>query len=432
MGRIISKRVMPFILALAMVFSFAMGPVKEVRADDITTIKVTKTIKRRTKDDILKRINEIRLEFYNENKKYHYVSGYSYKPIKWSSDLEEIAYIRAVEASIYFSHTRPNGNNCFTTKSSNGQTSFGEIIASSPDAVNAINQWYDEKTDYIAQLSGDTSNKNEVGHYTSLLYSDYIGIASFGVTAGETSSIAGKSEDQIAPTGTKTESVSVKSGGINLVVRNDGYQVSSISIDQGNTTQLSVGVANSWGGVTVSGSWSSSNTNVARVDSTGMVKGVAGGTANITFKSGSLSKVISVTVKGNSSASVSNYSNEWVNGVWYNKDGSQTYTATGSWKKNNKGWWFEDTSGWYPRSQWQKINGKWYYFLANGYMASGEYRSGNWFNYDGSWDPRYSHGHWCKNNKGWWYADGNWYPKNRSVKIDGVMYHFNAAGYWDY
>ena len=431
MGRFLTKKVMPLILAIAVVLSFAMVPMKEVRADGgITTIKVTKTINRRSKDDILKRVNEIRLEFYNENQKYHYVANYSYKPIKWSSDLEEIAYIRAVEASIYFSHTRPNGNSCFTTTSSNGQSSYGEIIASSPDAVTAVNQWYSEKADYIAQLKGDTSNTNVVGHYTSLLYSDYIGIASYGVTAGEVSSVAGKSENQIAPTGTKTESVSVKSGVINLIIRTESYETQNISLNQGDTTNLFVGVANSWGGVNVSGSWSSSNNSVATVDSTGKVKAVGGGTATITFKSGSLSDVISITVKGN--AAVSNYSNEWVNGVWYNKDGSQTYSATGSWKHNAKGWWFEDTSGWYPRSQWQKINGKWYYFLGNGYMASGEYRNGNWFNYDGSWDPRYSHGHWCKNNKGWWYADGSWYPKNRSVKIDGVVYHFNAAGYWDY
>ena len=432
MGKFISKRLMPLVLVIAIVISVAAMPFKEVRADNVTTIKVTQTINRRTKDDILKRINEIRLEFYNENQKYHYINGYSYKPIKWSSDLEEIAYTRAVEASIYFSHTRPNGESCFTARSSNGQSSNGEIIASSPDAVTAVNQWYSEKADYIAQLKGDTSNTNVVGHYTSLLYSDYIGIASYGVTAGEVSSIAGKSENQMAPTGTKSESVSVKAGVIDLVIRNESYETQNISLDQGNTTQLSVGVANSWGGVSVQGSWSSSNTSVATVDSTGKVKAVGGGTATITFKSGSISDVINITVKGNQNAAVSSYSNEWVNGVWYNKDGSQTYKATGRWKKNNKGWWFEDTSGWYPRSQWQKINGKWYYFLQNGYMASGEYRGGNWFNYDGSWDSRYSHGHWCKNSKGWWYADGSWYPKNRSVKIDGVIYHFNSAGYWDY
>ena len=62
------------------------------------------------------------------------------------------------------------------------------------------------------------------------------------------------------------------------------------------------------------------------------------------------------------------YSNEWVKGLWYNKDGSQTYKYKLSWKHNSKGWWVEDTSGWYPKNQKQKIDGKWYSFDAKGYM----------------------------------------------------------------
>ena len=37
-----------------------------------------------------------------------------YVPIKWSAELEYIARIRAAEANIYESHTRPNGKSCFT------------------------------------------------------------------------------------------------------------------------------------------------------------------------------------------------------------------------------------------------------------------------------------------------------------------------------
>ena len=55
------------------------------------------------------------------------------------------------------------------------------------------------------------------------------------------------------------------------------------------------------------------------------------------------------------------YSNEWVKGKWYNKDGTQTYKYTMSWKQNSKGYWIEDTKGWYPKNQWQKIDFKWYF-----------------------------------------------------------------------
>ncbi len=125
------------------------------------------------------------------------------------------------------------------------------------------------------------------------------------------------------------------------------------------------------------------------------------------------------------------YSSEWINGKWYNADGSQTYKGTLSWKSNASGWWVEDTSGWYPQSQWQKIDGKWYYFCADGYMDYSEYRDGCWLNADGSMNPNYTGGHWCSDSKGWWYEDNGWYPCSQYVWIDGVRYWFGASGYWE-
>ncbi len=63
--------------------------------------------------------------------------------------------------------------------------------------------------------------------------------------------------------------------------------------------------------------------------------------------------------------------NEWIGGYWLNKDGSWTYPAKGTWRKDQKGWWFGDGS-WYARNQWQMIDGKWYYFDTKGYMVTGE------------------------------------------------------------
>ena len=87
-----------------------------------------------------------------------------------------------------------------------------------------------------------------------------------------------------------------------------------------------------------------------------------------------------------SSSTTSSYSEEWVNGYWYEKDGSQTYEYKGEWKKNDKGWWFEDSSGWYPTSKWQKIDGKWYYFKESGYMAADEWIDGWYCGKDGAYD----------------------------------------------
>lgn len=38
------------------------------------------------------------------------------------------------------------------------------------------------------------------------------------------------------------------------------------------------------------------------------------------------------------------------------------------WKQDSNGWWYQNDDGGYPSATWQEINGKQYYFDANGYM----------------------------------------------------------------
>ena len=124
------------------------------------------------------------------------------------------------------------------------------------------------------------------------------------------------------------------------------------------------------------------------------------------------------------------YKNEWVDGKWYDEFGNCTYEGVLSWKNNATGWWVEDTTGWYPTDQWQKIDGKWYYFTADGYMDYSEYRDGCWLGADGAWDENYAGGHWMSDSSGWWYTDNSgWYPKSQWLWIDGVQYYFDASGY---
>ncbi len=123
------------------------------------------------------------------------------------------------------------------------------------------------------------------------------------------------------------------------------------------------------------------------------------------------------------------YSSEWVDGKWYDANGNQTYEGTLQWKSNSVGWWVEDSAGWYPQNSWQKIDGVWYYFKPDGYMASGEYYNGYWFNGNGSWDPTYQLS-WKSNSTGWWVEDvSGWWPSNSWLKIDGYWYYFNSSGY---
>ena len=124
------------------------------------------------------------------------------------------------------------------------------------------------------------------------------------------------------------------------------------------------------------------------------------------------------------------YSNEWVDGKWYNAEGLCNYEGILSWKCNSTGWWVEDTLGWYPMNQWLKIDGKWYYFLDSGYMDYSEYRDGCYLGSDGAWVEEYYGGHWCSDSTGWWYEDASgWYPAGQWLWIDGKCYYFEANGY---
>ena len=129
------------------------------------------------------------------------------------------------------------------------------------------------------------------------------------------------------------------------------------------------------------------------------------------------------------------FKNEYIDGIWYDSNGkADTKYRNGQWKNDSAGWWFED-NGWYPTSSWLKIDGKYYYFCADGYMDYSEYREGCWLNADGSWNESYSGGHWNEWSPGsgwWWYTDNTgYYPNSGSCWIDGHQYQFDADG-WTY
>ena len=129
------------------------------------------------------------------------------------------------------------------------------------------------------------------------------------------------------------------------------------------------------------------------------------------------------------SGSAGNYRNEWHNGQWYDANGSNSYSGVLFWKSDANGWYVIDTKGWYPRSEWVKIDGAWYYFTGSGYMDYGEYRDGYWLNGDGTCS-NYPKASWYYGAGGWYYMDASgWYPANQYLWIDGVCYWFDGSGY---
>ena len=194
--------------------------------------------------------------------------------------------------------------------------------------------------------------------------------------------------------------------------------------------------------------WSSSDSNVLSVTSTGMMTAVGPGTATITAKAANgKSATAKFTVNGKKRYS------EWYGGQWYGSDGNTDYEYKGYWMQNSTGWWFTDDSGWYPANEWVKIDKKWYFFDSNGYivskgwrqiggdyyyfkdscdMAESEWIGGYWLSGNGKWTYAAT-GSWKQNtsNKTWWFEDtSGWYPKSEVVQIDNVRYFFNPDGYW--
>ena len=108
------------------------------------------------------------------------------------------------------------------------------------------------------------------------------------------------------------------------------------------------------------------------------------------------------------------------------EDEAQGKATSGTWKKNNTGWWYEYSDGSYPASEWKRISGKWYYFNASGYMATG------WVKTGGSWYYLESSGAmaigWVKWNGSWYYLDTSGAMKTGWIYWSGSWYYLEGSG----
>lgn len=167
------------------------------------------------KDVILKNLNKIRKEAcqngYRNPRTGDPLTMEEYVPLKWSSDLERIAQIRAVEYSIYHDHWRPNGK-YFSSLTHNGTHSESECLGVTYSGIlGGIDGWYAEKRNWLNPNSDNVS-----GHYTNLIDPTYkyVGLAAFkksgdkaysasyevgyeSTDSGEKSNLKGKTKQEI-------------------------------------------------------------------------------------------------------------------------------------------------------------------------------------------------------------------------------------------
>lgn len=116
-----------------------------------------------------------------------------------------------------------------------------------------------------------------------------------------------------------------------------------------------------------------------------------------------------------------------IGGKWYYLDSANGSMKTG-WQQIGGVWYYFESSG-AMFTGWKQSGSDWYFLKSDGSMAANEYCQGYWLGSNGKWTYQYK-ATWRKDSKGWWYGDSTgWYAKNESFKIDGKVYYFDADGY---
>ena len=262
---------------------------------------------------LLKRINAIRLEACtagnvpNPNNPSRMLTRSDYTPVKWSTELEKMAQLRAAEASFWFAHSRPNGDaDCWSA--AYGVQAYGENLASAAMA-KSIENWYSEKANWIKikQFQMNT------GHYYNLIDPSvrYVALGSFTNASGsratslEKGGGSGLSEKKTGEYGAYTQQIEMTKANAARFFPSSPATVKASKVTLSRPScSLTVGKSVP---LTASGSpsnttdksvtWTSSNSAVASV-SKGTVKAKKAGTATITVKtSNGKSATCKVTVK---------------------------------------------------------------------------------------------------------------------------------------
>lgn len=316
------------------------------------------------KQAILNRINTIRKEAADEG------LVTSYVPIKWSTALEKTAFVRAAEASITINHTRLSSKDIWSAWPT-GNFSLAENLAWNYDGfMTAINQWYEEKADYVKSRSG-ASVSAQTGHYKSLINPKltYMGLATF--------------ENPVTQNGwiTVAQSFGTSSGGSEELAGGYGK---AIQYTEANSSQTQTFATKA-------------NLFDKDLNAIGTHKNINEATRD----------------EGNNSHDFFNQMQEVGKNI-------------GFWRQFGSRWWFKHSDGSYTSNGWEKINGVWYRFDNSGWMQTGWVKdSGTWYYLEGSGAMKTG---WLKDNGSWYYLQDSGAMKTGWMKVSGKWYYAYSSG----
>ena len=320
------------------------------------------------KQAILDRINAIRKEAVAEG------IVNSYVPIKWSTALEKTAFSRAAEASVTRNHKRLSNKDIWSAWPS-GNFSLAENLAWNYDGfMTAINQWYEEKADYVKSLSG-ASVSAQTGHYESLINPvlTYMGLAAFDNPKNSWITIA--------------QSFGTASGGSEELAGGYGKAIQYTEVNSSQTQTFAT------------------KANLFDKD----LRAIG------THKSKATNSSQKLDDETNDPAEFLNRLRSWF-------DHSQYF---GSWIQSNGRWWFKHNDGSYTSNGWEKINRTWYHFDGSGWMQTGWVKDGSWYYLESSGAMKTG---WVKDNGSWYYLQDSGAMKTGWMKVYGKWYYAYKSG----
>lgn len=351
------------------------------------------------KQAILDAINKIRKEAADEGLVDQYV------PIKWSTDLEKTAFVRATEVSVTLKPERLSTKEIWTAFPSSNSIKGEALDVNYEGFLKAIENWHAEKANYVAKKKGGTS-KEFTGYYELLINSKftYVGLAAFRNSASSqkvaTISLAlgddASSEELAGGYGSAIQYTEVTASNLSTV-KSKATVVEKSLKDFRTTTSTS----SQSGWVKSNGNWYFYESGDVR---TGWVK-----TGGKWYYLNGLGVMQTGFVE--------------VDGAWYFLDSSGAMFT--GWGTDGSRWFYFDGSG-VMKTGWYKENGAWYYLDQSGVMKTGWYKeNGTWYYLDPSGVMKTG---WFKVGKYWYYAYGSGALAVNTTTPDG--YRVNGNGEW--
>ena len=335
-------------------------------------------------------------------------------PLFMDPDLLDAAMKRAAEISVSFSHTRPNGTDCFTAC----DKMFGENIAVGQyDPAGAMNSWM-----------------NSSGHRANILSSSFtsIGVGCFYVNGCYhwVQCFGDNSGDAASASGTKTVTE-------DILISDQIFEKSVLSLQGPSVvaigTQLQLSpqfhTEESWNNTILDPknlTWSSDNPSIASVTEDGTIMALSEGSTIIHAFLYDKEAQFTLHIQ----KAQPKYGWNKIDGKWYYYMQSmygEDFFVKG-WLVDGGYWYYMDLDTGEMRTGWVKDGNLWFYMDASGRRQSG------WISVDGTWYfLDYYFGDmqtgWIKLGNTWYYLD----PQSGAMQtgfqtVDGKKYYFAPSG----